>query len=106
MNDLIPSVMAQDCPKTIDGTEHCTPFNFRITLGISFRGQDRQDRVVGGFRSFIDAYNMYNNLVSHIHDSDCEYDIVLFDHYVADGGYRNYSTFLMFSLDDGEYTPS
>ncbi len=106
MSEFRPAVMAQDCFKTVDGSEHCTPFNFRVTLGISPRGEERSDRIVGGFRSFIDAYNMYNNLVAKIHEDDCEYDIVLLDHYVADGGYRNYSTFLMFSLEDGEYTPN
>ena len=86
------------------GQEKERPANFRVVLGWASRGENRFDETIASFSCFNDAYKIYKEYRKTINETS-KYDIVLLDLYVKDGSYDGYITVVMYSHEQGQFTP-
>lgn len=77
-------------------------FNFRVVLGIAEKGETRQDKIVGDFAEFRDAYTCYDDYKATM-NRESGYDTILLEHYVG-GQYKDFCCFLVYTLKHGEFT--
>lgn len=80
------------------------PRKFRVLVGYAKPGDARIDEDVALFNNFIDAYKIYKEYIKDMLD-DGSYDVVMLEQYIYDGGYNNYHTIVVYSNENGQWTP-